>query len=147
MTLVKFNSEKQRRNGNMPVFNNVFDSIFNDTFFTDRMVARVPAANISETKDHYHVELAAPGLRKEDFKLKLENDLLNISVELNTPDTDEERSYGKREFNYTSFVRAFTLPESANPDAIDAKYENGVLCIAIAKREEDRMIARQIEIK
>jgi HSP20 family protein len=67
MTLVKFT--KPVNNKLMPGFNDVFDSIFNDTFFSDRMVARVPAVNISESENNYHVELAAPGLKKEDFKL------------------------------------------------------------------------------
>ena len=145
MTLVKFNSDK--KNGSMPAFNNVFDSIFNDTFFADRMVSRVPAANISETKDHFHVELAAPGLKKEDFKLNLERDVLSVSVEQSSEQSNDERSYGKREFSYSSFVRAFTLPESADHENIHAKYENGVLCIDIAKREEAKMASRRIEIK
>jgi HSP20 family protein len=146
MSLVKFNPEN-KKNGSLPAFNNVFDSIFNDTFFSDRLVARVPAANISETQDHYHVELAAPGLKKEDFKLKLERDVLSVSVEQSHEENQNERSYAKREYSYSSFVRAFTLPESANPEGITAKYENGVLIIDIAKREEAKMVTRQIEIK
>jgi HSP20 family protein len=147
MTLVKFNSDQHKKTGSVPVFNNVFDSIFNDTFFADRMVSRVPAANISESKDHFHVELAAPGLKKEDFKLKLERDVLTISVEQINPQESEQKSYAKREFAYSSFVRAFTLPESANTEGIEAKYTDGVLCIDIPKREEAKMVTRQIEIK
>jgi HSP20 family protein len=147
MTLVKFKSGTQKRNGNLPVFDNVFDSILNETFFTDRMVTRVPAANISETQDHYHVELAAPGLQKEDFKLKLDKDVLSVSIEQTSQGVQDERTYSKREFSYNSFVRAFTLPESANPDGISAKYENGVLSVDIAKREEAKMVTRDIEIK
>jgi len=146
MTLVKFNSDN-KKNGSVANFNSVFDSIFNDTFFSDRMMTRVPAANISETADHFHVELAAPGLRKEDFKLKLERDVLSISVEQVNQNEEQERSYAKREFSYSSFVRAFTLPESANAEGIEAKYNDGVLCIDIPKREEAKMITRQIEIK
>jgi HSP20 family protein len=147
MTLVKFNSENNKKSGSLPAFNNVFDSIFNDTFFTDRMMSRVPAANISETEDHFHIELAAPGLKKDDFKLKLERDMLSVSVEQTSQESNNDRSYGKREFSYSSFVRAFTLPDSANPEGITAKYENGVLFIDIAKREEAKMVSRQIEIK
>ncbi|WP_442591353.1 Hsp20/alpha crystallin family protein [Pedobacter sp. AW31-3R] len=146
MTLVKFNSDKNK-NANVPAFSNVFDSIFNDTFFSDRMMTRVPAANISETADHFHVELAAPGLKKDDFKLKLERDVLSISVEQVNQNEAAERSYAKREFSYSSFVRAFTLPESANAEGIEAKYNDGVLCINIPKREEAKMVTRQIEIK
>jgi HSP20 family protein len=146
MTLVKFNSDNYKKASNVPAFNNVFESIFNDSFFSDRTMSRVPAANISETQDHFHVELAAPGLNKDDFKLKLDRDVLTVSVEQTSQSNQENRSYGKREFSYSSFVRAFTLPESANPESITAKYENGVLCIDIAKREEAKMVSRQIEI-
>jgi HSP20 family protein len=146
MTLVKFNPEN-KRNSLMPGFNDVFDSIFNDTFFADRMVTRVPAANISESTDHYHVDLAAPGLKKEDFKLNLERNVLSISVEQRTEDTQEERNYAKREYSYSSFVRSFTLPESADENGIQATYNNGVLAINIPKREEAKTISRQIEIK
>lgn len=131
----------------MPSFNDVFDSIFNDTFFADRMVTRVPAANISESADHYHVELAAPGLKKEDFKLNLERNVLSISVEQRTDDKQEERNYAKREYSYSSFVRSFTLPESADENGIQATYTDGVLAINIPKREEAKTVSRQIEIK
>lgn len=147
MTLVKFNPNNNKKNGLMPGFSDAFDSIFNDTFFSDRMMSRVPAANISESKDHYHVELAAPGLKKEDFKLSLERNVLSISAEQTTQNNTEERSFNKREFSYNSFVRSFTLPESADESGIEAKYENGVLCINIPKREEAKMQSRQIEIK
>lgn len=145
MTLVKFNPDN-KRSSLMPGFNEVFDSIFNDTFFSDRMVARVPAANISESADHYHVELAAPGLKKEDFKLSLERHVLSISVEQQKEDKHEDRNYAKREYSYSSFVRSFTLPESADENGIQATYNDGVLAIDIPKREEAKTISRQIEI-
>ncbi len=147
MTLVKFNPENNGTNGLMTGFNDVFDSIFNDTFFSDRMMSKVPAANISESADLYHLELAAPGLRKEDFKLSLERNVLSVSVEQTKQNDQPERNYNKREFSYSSFVRSFTLPESADENGIQAKYENGVLCIEIPKKEEAKMQSRQIEIK
>jgi HSP20 family protein len=145
MTLVKFNPEKRNNSSLLPGFNDVFDSIFNDTFFNDRMVTRVPAANISETEDHFHVELAAPGLKKEDFKINLDRNVLNISVEQRNEEV--QKNYSKREYSYSSFVRSFTLPESANAENIEAAYTDGVLKIDIAKREEAKTIRRQIEIK
>lgn len=147
MTLVKFNSENNKKNSSALNKNSVFDSIFNDTFFADRMVTRVPATNISETADHFHIDLAAPGLKKEDFKLKLEGDVLSISVEKMHQEQQQERSYAKREYNFSSFVRAFTLPESADAESINARYADGILSIDIAKREEAKMVTRQIEIK
>jgi len=146
MTLVKFNPNGNvKKNGLMPGLD-VFDSIFNDTFFSDRMMSRVPAVNISESKDHYHLELAAPGLKKEDFKLSLERKVLSISVEQQSQHS-EVRNYNKREFSYSSFVRSFTLPDAADENGIEAKYVDGVLCIDIAKREEAKVQSRQIEIK
>jgi HSP20 family protein len=145
MTLVKFNNN--RSNALMPGFNDVFESVFNDTFFNDRMVTRVPAVNISETEENYHVELAVPGLKKEDFKLNLEQNVLTVSVELNNEHQDNQRNYSKREFSYSSFVRSFTLPESADDSNINASYADGILSIDIAKREEAKAVRRQIEIK
>ena len=145
MTLVKFNNKAN--NSLMPGFNDVFDSIFNDTFFNERMVSRVPAVNISESESNYHVELAAPGLKKEDFKLNLERNVLTISVEQSAEQTDTQKNFSKREFSYSSFVRSFTLPESADHGQIEASYLDGVLKIDIAKREEAKVMRRQIEIK
>ena len=143
MTLVKWN--KPTNNALLPGFNDVFESIFNDTFFNDRMVTRVPAVNISESNDHYHIELAAPGLKKQDFKISVDHDQLSISVEQQTEQND--RKYNKREYSYTSFVRSFTLPELADQDRIEAAYEDGVLKIDVAKKEEAKTVSRQIELK
>jgi HSP20 family protein len=147
MTLVKFNPANKNNGSLLPGFNDVFDSIFNDNFFNDRMVTRVPAANISETGDHYHVELAAPGLKKEDFKLSLDRNVLSVSVERHNEQENVQKNYSKREYSYSSFVRSFTLPESANAENIEAAYTDGVLKIDIAKREEAKTVRRQIEIK
>jgi len=143
MTLVKFKRDNEK--ALMPGVNDIFESIFNDTFFSDRMVTRVPAVNISETADHYHIELAAPGLKKQDFKISLDHDQLSISVEQQAEKND--RKYNKREYSYTSFVRSFTLPELADQDSIEAAYEDGVLKIDVAKKEEAKTVSRQIELK
>lgn len=147
MTLVKFNADQNKRSGFLTGNDHIFNSIFNDTFFSDRMLSRVPAANISESADHFRVELSAPGLNKEHFKLKLDRNVLTISAEQQNQQEQEDKNYLKREFAYGSFMRAFTLPESANTEGIEAKYIDGVLCIDIPKREEAKMVSRQIEIK
>ena len=146
MTLVKFNNNKGA-NALLPGFNDVFESIFNDTFFNDRMVARVPAVNISETAENYHLELAAPGLKKQDFKISLDRQVLNISVEQQNESNEEGKRFSKKEFSYTSFVRSFTLPDLADHSRIEAAYEDGVLKVDIAKKEEAKMASRQIELK
>jgi len=146
MTLVKFNPEK-KNNALMPGFNDIFETFFNDSFLSDRMVTRVPAANISETIDHFHIELAAPGLKKEDFKLQLDRNLLSIAVEQHNENTENQKTYNKREYSYSSFVRSFTLPESADEAKIDAEYTDGVLKVSIAKKEEAKTVSRQIAVK
>ena len=145
MTLVKFN--KNANNALLPGFNDVFESIFNDTFFNDRLINRVPAVNISESSESYHIELAAPGLNKQDFKINVDGNVLNISVEQVPENNGGNRKYNKREYCYSSFVRSFTMPELADQNRIEAAYENGVLKVEIAKREEAKMASRQIEIK
>jgi len=144
MTLVKFNEGKNRGALVRPGFDDIFESIMNDTFLSDRMVSRVPAVNISETEEHYHIELAAPGLKKEDFKVNLDRDLLTISAE---HQTESDKKYNKREYSYSSFVRSFTLPDSADDDNIEAEYTDGVLKINVAKKEEARTASRLIKIK
>lgn len=148
MTLVKFNSDHNNKNqrGLVPSFGGVFDSIFTDSFFTGRDMSFVPAVNICETADHYHVELAAPGLSKEDFKIKLERRMLNISVQKELSGEEEDKNFSRKEFSYSSFTRSFTLPDSANENAIEAKYDNGILKVDIPKREEAKNVTRQISI-
>ncbi len=145
MTLVKFNNQKGT-NSLLPGYNDVFDSIFNDTFFNNR-TSFVPAVNISESADAFHLELAAPGLKKEHFKLHIENNMLTISTETSAENSQNEKRYAKREFSYNSFVRSFNLPDTADHNRIEAAYEDGVLRVDIGKREEAKTVSRQIEIK
>ncbi|KIO77679.1 heat-shock protein [Pedobacter lusitanus] len=146
MTLIKFN-EKRDKDVLNPGFNTIFESFFNDSFISDRMTSRVPAVNICETDDHYHIELAAPGLKKEDFKISQEGNMLNISVEKKTEQTEDNKKYNRREYSYSSFVRSFSLPESADDGNIEAAYTDGVLKIDVAKKEEAKMLSREITIK
>jgi HSP20 family protein len=143
MTLVKFNRKNEK--ALMPGVDDIFESIFNDTFFSDRMVNRVPAVNISESEDRFHIEMAAPGLKKEDFKISIDRDQLTISAEKQS-DKDDRR-FNKREYSYNSFVRAFTLPEVADHEKIEAAYQDGVLKIDVSKKEEAKFVSRQIELK
>jgi HSP20 family protein len=147
MTLVKFNSDKNKnQRGLVPSFNNVFDSIFTDSFFSGGDSVMMPSVNICETADSFQVELAAPGLEKSDFKISVDRKLLNVSVEKEQTSEMQDKNYSRKEFSYHSFVRSFTLPEGADENGIRAKYENGILNINIPKKEEAKMISRQIEI-
>ena len=146
MSLIKFNNGT-RNQGLSNGVNDIFESIFNDSFFSDRMMSRVPAVNVSETADQYLIEMAAPGLSKEEFNINLERNMLTVSAEQQKQSEDSGKRYNKREFSYTSFVRSFALPDSADDANINAEYRDGILHISVAKKEEAKLVSRQIEIK
>ena len=129
-----------------PFFNDVFDSILNDTFIGDKLISRVPAVNIAENENEFHIELAAPGLKKEDFKINLDKSVLSVSADKKV-EVVEGTKFSKREYNYTSFTRSFTLPETVDHSKIDAEYTDGVLKLTVAKREEAKFQSREIAIK
>ncbi|MBE7177670.1 MAG: Hsp20/alpha crystallin family protein [Mucilaginibacter polytrichastri] len=145
MTLVKFNNKPEVSNR----FNHAFDSFFNDVFFDrfDRVVSKVPAVNIAESENGYHVELAAPGLSKEDFKISLDKNVLTVSAQKKAEEKNEQKKYSKWEYSYSSFSRSFNLPDSADANSIDAEYVNGILKLDIAKKEEAKQVSREINIR
>ena len=146
MTLVKFNNG-QKTHGINPFFNDVFDSLLNDKFLGDKLVSRVPAVNIAETENEFHIELAVPGLKKEDFKISLDKNVLSVSAEKKAEHVEEGKKFSKREYNYTSFVRSFTLPETVDHSKIDAEYADGILKLKVAKREDAKIQTREIAVK
>jgi HSP20 family protein len=145
MTLVKFNNGQ--RNAVSPWFNDVFDTLFNDSVLNDRFVTKTPAVNIAETENQFHIELAVPGLKKEDFKISLDKNVLSVSAEKKVENVEEGKKYSKREYSYNSFVRSFTLPEVADQAKIDAEYTDGVLKLSVAKKEEAKIQTREIAVK
>lgn len=104
---------------------------FNDNFWNKSFV---PAVNVSETDKSYQVEVAAPGMAKDDFKIKIENGVITISAEKNEEKEESDKNYTRQEYNYSSFTRAFTLPEDVAVDDVKAQYENGVLKLNIARK-------------
>jgi HSP20 family protein len=108
----------------------------------------LPSVNIKESSEDFEVEVAAPGLAKNDFKIQLNHDLLTISSEKEiNNETKDGQSFTQREFSYQSFSRSFSLPNTADSEKIVAKYENGILRITIPKKEEAKpRPARQISI-
>jgi len=108
----------------------------------------LPSVNIKESSDDFEVEVAAPGFKKDDFRIELNHDLLTISSTKETEnETEEGQQFSLREFSYQSFSRSFTLPNTADSDKIGAKYENGILRILIPKKEEARpKPTRQIKV-
>ena len=150
MSLIKFFPATV---SNKPVhaFDNLFNDFFRDDFpvsFRNGLTQKSPAVNIAETEDSYRIEVAAPGLNKGDFEVKVEQDLLTISAKKQANKEDQGEKYTRREFSYFEFTRNFHLPEAVNPEGIVANYENGILHITMAKKEEAKpQPVKKIEIK
>ena len=136
MTIIK------RSNGLFPSVPSFFDDFFTRDLFDGSVAHRskgssLPAVNIKEDENSFEVSVAVPGFKKSDFNIELDNDVLTISSEKEVKAETEESNYVRREFGYTSFKRAFTLPENiVNDDKVKANYEDGVLHITLPKREE-----------
>lgn len=108
------------------------DNIFADDFFRLRK-NWMPAVNIKDEKTAFEIEVAAPGLKKEDFNVKVENGVLVISAEREETKEETETEYTRKEFSYRSFERSFSLPDNVDPNSITAKYVDGVLKLALKK--------------
>lgn len=109
----------------------------------------VPAVNIKENDTNFSLELAVPGFDKKDLKVDVEENVLTLSAETKTNNKEKtEENYTRREFNYSSFKRSFTLPETVDFEGIDAEFNNGVLHVTLPKRVEDTSkTLKQIAIK
>ena len=148
MTYVKCDNPRTKS----PVFNNMFDALFNDvsSVLGNETYKSVPKVNILETETHFKIELAAPGIKKKDFKVAVNENVLSISVKKETEKTEETEEnapkYNRREFNYFSFQRKFTLPKTADTESIEAKYNNGVLELSITKITPTKKEAKEINI-
>src|SRR5579872_6064069 len=141
MTLVKVN--------NRP-FGNLFNELLNEIPVAARSFGQdllaFPQTNIHETPDAYHLELNAPGRTKEDFKIQVEQGLLTISFEKKESAQTEDYKTVRREFEFRSFKRSFSVDDKINVDGIEAKYENGVLKLLLPKKEESKQSAKQINV-
>lgn len=129
-----------RRNGFTPSKSPYFDDfMMRDLFGWDNWSnegSSLPKVNIVETNDEFRVEMAAPGMKKEDFHVELDNDMLTIYSELTSENNDENASFTRREFSYQSFKRSFYLPNTVEADKIKARYKDGILSLEIPKKEE-----------
>jgi HSP20 family protein len=138
MTLLK------RYESKYPSFPSIFDNWLSRDMmdwmnrnFSDTNTT-VPAVNVSENENDFQIEVAAPGMTKDDFKITLENDTLTISSEKKEEHNEKkDGQYTRKEFSYQSFSRSFTIPERiVDGDRISAKYNNGLLHITLPKKEE-----------
>jgi HSP20 family protein len=146
-----------RTNGNLrPALPSLLNDFFTDDWFDSSLAnwrssgATLPAVNVRETNDSFVIEVAAPGMKRDDFKVELDNNVLTISSqrENNREEKDPEGNYTRREFSYQSFQRSFTLPDNkVEGDKIEARYSDGILHINVPKTETAKVKpAKQIKV-
>jgi HSP20 family protein len=111
----------------------------NSSLTNGNLLATQPAVNVKETNDSYKIDVAAPGMKRDDFKVELDNNVLTISVdrEEKHEEQNENSAFTRQEFNYQSFQRSFTLPENkVEGEKITARYTDGILHITVPKKDE-----------
>lgn len=120
------------------IFPSLMSEIFKPDWFggMENAVGTAPAVNIRENERDFELELAVPGRKKSDFDIEIDKDILTISSEVKNESETKEENYTRREFAFTSFKRAFTLPKTVDNDRIEANYENGLLRFVLPKKEE-----------
>ena len=137
------------RRHDLPFFGDVMNSLFeHETFEPIKKLAtrHIPSVNISENEKGFMIEVAAPGMKKEDFNVEVTHDTLAIWSEKQNKKEQESGKYAVREFNYTSFKRNFSLPKTVDKSKIEARYEDGILYVSILKRQEEETPTKKIAI-
>jgi HSP20 family protein len=121
---------------------------FNNSDFPGR-IATLPAVNVSETPDKYQVSLAAPGLRKEDFQINVDDNMITVSAEKEESSDNGGERFTRREYSYSSFARSFSLPGDVEAEKIEAQYQDGVLKITLPKKNlaAKSAAAKKINVK
>jgi HSP20 family protein len=129
-----------------PFFRDFFDA---DNFFNTNWLAErsgYPAVNVAEKDNEYCIDLAVPGYKKEDFKVKVNNDILTVSAEAKTENKEEKKEYTRKEYSYSSFSRSFQLPDNVKDDQITAKYEDGMLKLSLPKTNNVVRASKEVPI-
>lgn len=136
---------KSQRSLTRPLFRDFFDA---DNFFNTNWLAErnYPAVNVAEKENEYCIDLAVPGFKKEDFKIKVNDDVLTISAEAKTENREEKKEYTRKEYSYSSFSRSFQLPDNVKDDQIAAKYEEGMLKLSLPKSSTNVKATKEIKI-
>lgn len=118
------------------IMDHFFGNHFLSSLFSDGADYTAPAVNIKESEKGFEIEVAAPGLNKDDFSISLDKGLLTVSSETKKENNDESDNYMRKEFSFSTFRRSFSLPDSVDMDKIKARHENGILSIALPKIDE-----------
>ncbi len=136
-----------------PFLNSEFNHLFNhlDTMFPAKSFNNVaynniPAVNVKEVENAFQIEVAAPGLKKEDFKLSLHENRLTISAKQENQTEEKTEKFSRQEFNYSSFQRTFTLPKNVDGEKIEASYTDGILHVGLPKKEEMKPVVKEIAV-
>jgi len=145
MTFVKLNNQPKNFEGVLKDLLNEIPASFGKTFRED--VLGFPPVNIVETATTYHLDVAAPGMEKTDFSIKLEGALLTISATKKEETAAENVKSIRKEFSFKAFKRSFTLDEKIDAANIAAKYENGILKVDLPKKEETKVEGKEITIQ
>lgn len=127
-------------------FSNLLDNFFQDTVSNRRVQGFTPAVDLWETQNNYELEVALPGLKKENITVEFQDGVLSVSGERTFNQENQEQKYHRVENLYGKFRRAFQLPEQVDAAAIDAQFANGVLHITVPKVEE-KIVKHQIAVK
>ncbi|MBK7850443.1 MAG: Hsp20/alpha crystallin family protein [Bacteroidetes bacterium] len=133
----------------MPAYRSLLSDFFdteNLNFDTILRKEWLPPVNVLDNEKFYQIEVAAPGLKKEDFKIKIEDGILTISAETKLEKEEKEKNFTRKEFNYSSFLRSFTLPENVIESDIKAQYVDGVLRLNLAKKALHVSKAKEIAV-
>ncbi|MDI3321438.1 Hsp20/alpha crystallin family protein [Pinibacter soli] len=149
------NSIIKKENGQVPAFGSVVDQIFqnnlsrffDDTFWTNGGSRIQVPANIRETATSYELHVVAPGLKKEDFKLNLNKDLLTISYDHTDTAEQQEQEWIRREYKQQTFSRSFSLNEAVDSAKITASYKDGVLQVVLPKKENSKNVSQVIQVQ
>lgn len=125
----------KKRNGMFPSINSIFDDFFADEPFLNswKNDSILPSVNVKNEEDCFCLEVAAPGLKKDDFNVEVDKGVLTISTETEKDEQEETDNYTRKEFSYSSFSRSFWLPEEVKEDEIEASYEDGILNVKVPK--------------
>lgn len=141
--------EKQKTIGRYPALQNWIDDFWDTTKnFGEGLISKfnLPAVNIREKDNTYLIEVAAPGMKKNDFTIEVDENILTIFAEHKDEEIEEKDNYMRKEFNYNSFKRSFTLPNNVSNENIKAKYKEGVLFVTLEKVEVENPNKRIVEI-
>lgn len=136
----------QFKNSGLRTFGDLVSELMNEVPATSAN-SFFPPANITETKDNFEIVLMVPGRKKEDFKISMDKDLLNISFEMKEKEKNEDQKVITSEFTLRSFNRSFTINDKINTDDIQARYENGLLTLVLPKKEEVKQMPKEINVQ